>query len=138
MIRVDFIFSYWIVVWYILYVLSVTKYNPKFALIIGLLDNLAMLLVLWFFSTTENMIYFVIVNFLIKFIPYYTIRNTRIYTKDIYAFFVLFGIYILWIGANMWIYGNKIQVASIESLLQNKNETPGIAFLHWLSQKIRG
>ena len=43
--RFDQIFSYWIFVWYLLYVLGVISYNPKFALIIGVITNLFVLLI---------------------------------------------------------------------------------------------
>lgn len=31
----DMIFSYWIVIWFILYILNITTYNPLFILVIG-------------------------------------------------------------------------------------------------------
>ena len=36
MLRPDLILSYWFLVWYLLYILNIVSYNPKFALI---LDN---------------------------------------------------------------------------------------------------
>ena len=42
-LRVDLVFSYWIYVWFIIYFLNYTEYSPKFALTLGLLDNIVML-----------------------------------------------------------------------------------------------
>ena len=42
-LRVDLVFSYWIYAWFILYFLNYIKYSPKFALTLGLLDNIVML-----------------------------------------------------------------------------------------------
>ena len=39
MIRPDLIFSYWIYLWYILYIFKVLKYNPKLAIIFGMIKN---------------------------------------------------------------------------------------------------
>ena len=38
--RFDFIFSYWIFIWYILYELKIVSYNPKGALVFALVENL--------------------------------------------------------------------------------------------------
>ena len=40
MIRPDFILSYWFLFWYFLFILNIVSYNPKFALILGLINNL--------------------------------------------------------------------------------------------------
>ena len=38
-IRLDFIFSYWIFLWYILYFFTIVKYSPKFILYVAMIDN---------------------------------------------------------------------------------------------------
>lgn len=37
--RLDYVFSYWIFAWYLLYIAKITKYNPKFVLILGIIEN---------------------------------------------------------------------------------------------------
>ena len=39
-IRIDFIFSYWLFFWFLLYKFNITNYNPYIGLIIGLLSIL--------------------------------------------------------------------------------------------------
>ena len=57
--RIDYFFSYWIFAWYILYVFSIVKYNPKFALTIGLIENIIKL----FFMLYHKNHWFIIVVF---------------------------------------------------------------------------
>lgn len=117
-----------------------TRFNPKFALIIGIIENIGLFFIMLGHATTENMIFFVITNLIIKGIPYYTLRNTILYKKDILAFFALFGIYLLWTQLNKWIYGSQIEIGTIEnvvqSLIHNKNDTPGLYFFHWLKNRL--
>jgi hypothetical protein len=99
--RFDFVFSYWIFAWFILYWLGVISYNPKIALIIGLVDNLVLLgIMLYFANSWLNIFLFCFINFFIKLVPLYLLRNTPFRVRDLYAFIGLFGIYILWILVN--------------------------------------
>jgi hypothetical protein len=45
-LRADLVFSYWIYLWYILYAFKITNFSPKFPLILGLIDNIIMLLLM--------------------------------------------------------------------------------------------
>ena len=136
MIRFDFIFSYWLVAWYIVYMTKLTTFNPKVGLLIGLIENIFMFIVMLFFASFENVVYFLIVNFFIKFLPLYSVWKYPITLRDTYAFFGLFGVYLIWIYVNSIYYGESVQAMTVESLLQNKNETPGIQFIHWMKNKI--
>ena len=96
--RFDQIFSYWIFVWYLLYVLGVISYNPKFALIIGVITNLFVLLIKIISKNSFfNIFFFISVNVVIKAIPLWFLWNSKISIKDIYASLGLFSIYILWL-----------------------------------------
>ena len=48
--RFDFVFSYWIFAWYILYICNIVKYNPKWALTIGLVENIGILFLMFFYA----------------------------------------------------------------------------------------
>ena len=62
-LRADLVFSYWIYIWFILYVLKFTKYSPKFPLILGVIDNLIMLVLMILYGTSSRTIfYFIIIN----------------------------------------------------------------------------
>ena len=127
--RADLIFSYWIFIWYLLYILKIIKYNPKFAILIGIIDNTIMLLMMIYFgSNTYTIIMFIIINTFLKIIPYYTLRNTNIERKDILVTLFLFIIFII------WLYINKQNLTKnhkeiIDSLIHNKNKTPALYFI---------
>jgi hypothetical protein len=56
-LRTDLVFSYWIYVWFILYIFNITSYSPKFALILGLFDNIIMLLLMFYFGSKGRTIF---------------------------------------------------------------------------------
>jgi hypothetical protein len=98
--RLDFLFSYWIFFWYILYISGLTHFNPKFALIIAIIHNVCLLIMMIYLKVSEEFIIkFVILMFLIKLIPLYTINN-KIKTSDITVTFILLLVYIVWMLLN--------------------------------------
>jgi hypothetical protein len=75
-LRGDLVFSYWIYVWYLLYIFKFIKYSPKIPLILGLIDNIIMLLMMLLYGTSSRTIfYFIVINTLIKVMPIYYLRN---------------------------------------------------------------
>ena len=99
--RFDFVFSYWILLWFILYECNFTTYNPKFALLIGLLENTVYLLYMIFYKNSISSIWlFVIINFFIKIVPLYIVANTVIRKRDILFTFCLIVVYIIWLVVN--------------------------------------
>lgn len=130
--RVDLVFSYWIFFWYILYIFRYTQYNPKLAIIVGIIENFFMLLFMIYFQTQLNsIIRFIIINIIIKIIPYYSIRNVSLVLKDILASISLFIIYIIWLILNkqdIMDFHRRIFL----SLVEDKNETP----MMWLFKKV--
>lgn len=99
--RPDFVFSYWILVWYILYELKMVKYNPKIALIFGLVVNLIMLSTMIYFNNSWiNILSFCVINFFIKVWPLIRLRNTEYKWTDFYALIVSYIIYLLWLILN--------------------------------------
>ena len=93
--RLDFIFSYWVYAWYLLFWFKIIDtYNPKFAIIVGIVENLAILVLMFYYHTKIRFrILFVIMMIIAKIIPIYTIWNEKITSKDIIATFILFIIY---------------------------------------------
>jgi len=99
--RFDFVFSYWIFIWYIFFEMGFNRYNPKIGLIIGLIDNVALLcLMIYFSNSLINIFLFCAINFFIKVIPLWRLRNTEYKITDFYALIVLFIIYIGWLFIN--------------------------------------
>lgn len=128
LLRIDLVFSYWIFAWYLLYIYRfpffITNYSPKFAIGLGIIENIfTFLFMLYFGSSYQTLFLFILINTCIKLIPFYTLRNEPILEKDIYATIGLFIIYACWVyinGQSVIEYQNKI----LHSLAQNKNETP--------------
>ncbi len=97
-LRIDLVFSYWIYLWFILYVFKYTIYSPKFALTLGLLDNIVLLFLMFIWGTSvKTIIWFIIINTLIKIIPLYYLRTEPYKMKDVYFTVVLLLIYIIWL-----------------------------------------
>lgn len=99
--RFDYVFSYWIFAWFLLYYLGFTSYNPKIALILALIENIGILGSMIYFNNSFIYIFlFCIINFFIKVLPIWLLRKTKYEWNDVYAMIALFLIYILWLLVN--------------------------------------
>jgi hypothetical protein len=99
--RFDFVFSYWIFAWFILYELKITHYNPKIALIIGLLVNVIELSTMIYYKNSfSNIFLFSLINFIFKVVPLWILRKTEYKVIDVYADIGLFIIYLFWLFIN--------------------------------------
>ena len=133
MIRVDLVFSYWISLWYLLYILQIVDYSPKFAIGLGIIENFIMLCFMLYFGTKiTSIIMFIIINTVIKIIPYYTLKRENIKIKDILFTLFLFIIFIFWLHINKQSLTGNLKLI-YDSLIYSKNKTP----LMNLFQKIK-
>jgi hypothetical protein len=121
MLRPDYIFSYWVLLWYVLFMLNVTIYNPLFLLYIALFLNI--LGIYDKLSSMRNTLIYIFIIILIKIIPIYSIRHTTIRIQDIYISLLLFFIYLL------WIFMNDISIKHIHLELK-KNKGPIFVTIH--------
>ena len=130
MIRPDLIFSYWIYLWYILYIFKVVKYNPKLAIICGMIENLVIFILMCIYNTKKILVVLFIIMFVIlKLIPLYTIWNDKIqFNDDIKNTSLLFIIYLLWIHLNQLTITDALTNAK-NLILHNKNTMPGMTIL---------
>jgi len=128
-LRFDLVFSYWIFIWFILYILKLTIYSPKFVITVALFENIIMLIMMLTYGTSKKtIIYFIIINILIKVIPLYYLRKERIQIRDIYFSMFFFILFILWLSINK--QSLTINLKKIyNSLLYGKNETPFMSLL---------
>jgi hypothetical protein len=133
MITPDKIFSYWIIVWYLLFVYKFIDINPKFILIIGLLENIILLILLIKYSDIVNILYFLIVILTFKIIPILTLWNYKIYNQDIYYTFFIFGSYLTWLYITNSMYNPY--TTWVNAAKYNKPNTPGMILLHSLFDK---
>jgi hypothetical protein len=135
--RLDFVFSYWIFVWYLLYSIRIVPYTPRFVLLLGIVQNIILL----FFmtkngSTLSTIAKFIVINIVIKIIPYYTVKDDNITERDIIISILLFFIYCLWLYVNKETLIEKYNKIYI-SLTQNRDDTPGIRLLNYLLSIVR-
>jgi hypothetical protein len=136
-LRVDLVFSYWIYFWYILYAYKITTYSPKFPLILGLIDNIFMLVIMLIYGTSRRTIfYFIIINTFIKVVPLYYLRNEKIHMKDIYFTILLLGIFILWLHINKQSLFGNIKIIH-DSLLYGQNKTPFMVLINKLKNNFK-
>jgi hypothetical protein len=136
-LRFDLVFSYWIYLWYILYIFKITIFSPKFPIILGLLDNIIMLFLMLMYGTSKRTIfYFIIINTIIKIVPLYYLKNEPIKMKDIYFTILLFIIFILWLHLNKQSLFGNIKLIH-DSLLFGQNNTPFMAFINKLKKNFK-
>lgn len=133
-IRFDLIFSYWIYLWYVFYTFGLTGFSPKFAITIGLIYNTFMLIMMLLYKTSIRHIFsFIIINTLIKVLPFYYLNHEKIKIKDIYFTIGLFILFIIWLHINNEsLVGNSKLI--YDSLIYDKNKTPLIALLDKIYQ----
>ena len=127
MIRPDFIFSYWIFLWYIFYMFNLTSFSPKFALILGLVENIITAFIIY--KVGVNYMYFIIMAIMLKVIPLYSIRKDTISVQDVQRTLGLFIVYLLWCNIHRF---NFIDVF-IHSVYHQ--DLPGITLLRYLLHK---
>jgi hypothetical protein len=98
--RFDLLFSYWIFVWYLLYIFEIIDASPKLALIIGIIENCMLFYSMVFIQSQsfKNIFIFVIINVCIKVIPLYTLSNEKInIKKDVKNTTFVFILYVIWL-----------------------------------------
>ncbi len=126
--RFDFVFSFWIFVWYVLYVLRVTTFIPKIPLVLGVIHNTILLILLFYYKNDWiHIITFFIINLCIKGIPLWTLRNEPYRWKDFYALVVYFILFILWIFINGEL---KIKTDGLQEIKENRPSGPFTKFVY--------
>jgi len=133
MVTPDKILSYWILLWYLLFIFKIININPKFVLIVGLFENLMLLFLILDFADIVNIFYFVIIIFVTKLIPILTLWNYKIHVIDIYYTICIVSIYIMWVYVTNSIYNPITKFTN--SIKNNKPEFPEMILLHYLFDK---
>ena len=95
--RFDFVFSYWLFAWYLLYMFYGSPIpNPKLFLIFGLAYNILMVPL----GLVKNVKLFTIINMFIKVLPIWTLLNTRTTPYDVKCGFLLVLMYLIYMIFN--------------------------------------
>lgn len=93
----SYTFSYWTFLWFILYLLRIIPYSPKFIFIVEIiLVSIMTFIPMNLYKLTK----FIIINIVIKGIPLYIIRKTKITKKDVLFSMFIFLCYLLWLYVN--------------------------------------
>jgi len=133
--RFDFVFSYWIFAWFILYELQITHYNPKIALIIGLLVNLIELSTMIYYKNSFfNIFLFSFMIFILKIVPIWILRKTEYKIIDIYADIGLFIIYLFWLFMNH-VNIKKEMTIIVDKIKHNKPVGPVMYYVNQFFSK---
>jgi len=100
MIRPDYILTYWLLAWYFGYMIGILTLNPKFALQLGLAENLILFFAMLYFKLPlRNILFFLFLTLLFKVIPLWTLWNTKTTRMDIQA---TIGVILMYIGWLLW------------------------------------
>jgi hypothetical protein len=140
-LRPDFLFSYWIVLWFLVYYFSVkttplgkiiqSYFNPTIALWVALFENLGtFILILIYRPTFELISIFIFMMVVLKLVPLYLLRNDTInWSNDPIVFLGVFLLY------NIYLFANDETLLSvyrrtITSILSGKKDTPIFSLIH--------
>lgn len=94
--RFDFVFTYWIFTWWVLYYSGVIPFNPRLFLLIATIENAIGLFIL----PLETIPFVLFINTFLKVIPLILVWNTVTQPRDIVFGFVLVLVYFMWLRIN--------------------------------------
>jgi len=134
--------SYWIFVWYLLFLAKIVPYNPFWWLAIGLfVDILATLEMMYYRNDFLIIFLFIIINLFIKIIPMYhlltsygsstDVKNIDI-QEDIVPGFILMILDVAWITNGTFSFNNiqKIMEKVQYNIQHNKPVSPIIYYIY--------
>jgi hypothetical protein len=99
--RPDYIFSYWILIWFFLYIAKVVPYNPLYLFFAGI--SLAVIQTGIMVAYAKSFAYissFLLASMLIKGVPIYFLWDTKTTQTDILAMFLSVVVFICWLKIN--------------------------------------
>jgi hypothetical protein len=121
------VFSFWILLWFILYYFGFTKYNPLFILLVACIFPFIQLIYFIIYKITYyNFFKYLIINIIIKVIPILLIIKFPLRFKmvDVYLSVYLILIYIVLMSIiNVNIYEFYKEMISTYIYDDNKNKT---------------
>jgi hypothetical protein len=117
-----------------LYELKFTTYNPKLAILLGLLENACILgIMIYFNNAWIYMFLFCFVNLFLKVIPFWRLRHTFYTKKDAYALLFYFMIFLTWIYVN----DQTLTKYALERYKKLKTNKPVAHFTHWIDTYLK-
>lgn len=147
-LRVDFLFSYWIFFWFLIFYFTQNvresnaaifiqkNMNPKLALYIALLENiLTFLYILWIKSDFLIIIKYLLMILSVKILPIYLIKQKIHLWNDLLIFVFVFSIYIIY----LWINDESIKSVyerTFKYVKSGQNKTPFFYLFDSIMKKI--
>lgn len=99
--RPDYIFSYWVLLWFLLYITKIIHYNPKPLFVFGLFFSVFQVIIMFAYKKEFSYIFaFVLANLLMKILPFYVLYKTKVNQQDYYAIIIIISMYIAWLKIN--------------------------------------
>ena len=124
MIRIDYYFTFWLVIWFLLYYFKIIKINPKLIIQYAIIVN-ALIICAMIYNKIPllNIISAFVVIILTKIIPYYLIKDKEINDKDIYYSLMVFILYLFYVQIMSGNLISKFNEIYYENLILGK-KTP--------------
>uniref|UniRef100_A0A6C0CUZ0 Uncharacterized protein n=1 Tax=viral metagenome TaxID=1070528 RepID=A0A6C0CUZ0_9ZZZZ len=122
--RFDFVFSYWVFVWFLLYHFKIVSYNPKFALVVALFANIIKLFTMIYYKNSFiYIVLFILIQLCIKIYPLWTLRNMPVGIPEIVSTMIVFIMF------NFWLWLNNESIIELtkkghDAVKKNKINTP--------------
>ena len=95
--RFDFVASYWLFAWWVLYYSGIVPFNPKFFLLLATIENVFGFI---FILPLENVPSALFINIFLKVVPLILVWNTVTTKRDIVFGLFLGLVYIAWLRVN--------------------------------------
>jgi hypothetical protein len=144
-LRADFLFSYWVLAWGIIYFFSQKakdstgsrfiseNMNPIFALIFALIENIGMFIKILIYNPEPSLIFkFLFMMLTIKILPIYVLRNYKVKAFEnimsLVVIFIIYNIYLYSNGKNIY----DIYVNADKYILKNENRTTLFQLFHFI------
>lgn len=111
--------------------MNIVKYNPKIALLLGIIVNLIVIVLLIYYKNPLSVIIsFCLINLFIKIIPFISLLDTQYTFRDFYTLVISFIIFLLWRKIN-----TSINIHNTIDWIKYKRE-PG-DFTYYLNKIIK-
>ena len=110
-----YVFSDWIIVWYILYQQQIINYNPKIVILLGFVENIISFIFLCKYSTNIKKYYKLVIHFIIKIFMFSSLTYTNYELKDFTFGLILYIIYNIWLKITFNINVIEFYVQKIEN-----------------------
>ena len=99
--RPDYIFTYWILIWFFLYIVKIVPYNPEYLFLAGLSLGVVQLGIMLAYKKSQDYILSFIMSVMVtKGIPIYYLHGEETTRPDIYAMLSSVVVFFFWLIFN--------------------------------------